>query len=746
MASTPSDARSPSSTPPGRGFHAAVLLIVLAWTLLNLPFLIGHSAIPWDSLDEFFPQVRFIVDAVWHGEAPWWNPYLHGGQPVLGDPQGMIFTPQTLIGIVCGRHFNRMVFDLTTLSCELAGGIALARYARSYADSRTLPILGAVVFMAGGVATSRLQHVPQIVSYSLLPLQLLALRAGCRRPTALRTALLALVLASVIMNPNQVVFLSGFALLPFALWHLHQSQFPRRAILGIAIAALIALLADAPMLSAMLEFMRLSNREQFDLAASASSSFPWFNAASIMLPGLYGVLSPRHGFWAPTDLSQDVLYIGVIPLAAALSSLTSPRRMPAVTALSWGSAVVWFVFAVGTHSPFYPALFRILPGLAAFRRPADGAYLLNFSLALLVGTARLPNWRSRAASAATLVTAVALVGMFGGACVSLLLYAQRVGHAPDLLPVAWAWALRIAVGGGAALLLRNLPRSTAHAVAAPLLAALTVTDLAAAGRWSAVFAPPVHTSDVAQIFSDTLAWDTPRTPLEQSVTFLRNNATGEARPPYRMEALGGSLAGSMPIAFGIATTQGYDPLWLRSYGDVVGVENLAAEAKRFTPAAPDYNSPVYRRLGLRYVLLHRFIIDHPWDFGETGVVTAQIRAEFVASDWAELVNAPGTYEIWRLRNAMPKAMLRTDDGTQHACDILAYQTVTVSVRCRSADPGLLVLGDPVAPGWRACVNGAPVPVEPYQGLFRAVSLPAGDNRVTFRYQAVPFLRSHRCGK
>ncbi len=74
----------------------------------------------------------------------------------------MIFTPQVLVGILAGAHFNLYIFDIVSLTTELCGGVALARYARTYSDTRRCQYSGALVFVAGGVATSRLEHVTQI--------------------------------------------------------------------------------------------------------------------------------------------------------------------------------------------------------------------------------------------------------------------------------------------------------------------------------------------------------------------------------------------------------------------------------------------------------------------------------------------------------------------------------------------------------------------------------------------------------
>ena len=46
---------------------------------------------------------------------------------------------------------------------------------------------------------------------------------------------------------------------------------------------------------------------------------------------------------------------------------------------------------------------------------------------------------------------------------------------------------------------------------------------------------------------------------------------------------------------------------------------------------------------------------------------------------------------------------------------------------------MLVLSELQYPGWRASVDGLEVPIEAYHGLLRAVSLPAGEHTVRFRF-------------
>ncbi len=722
-------------------FTFEALLIVLAWAVVSERFLRGQLVIPWDSTDAFFPQARFVVDAIRGGQAPWWNPFLYGGQPVLGDPQGMIFTPQVLVGLFAGAHFNQYVFDVTSLATVLCGGIGLAWYARAYSDSRTLPILGALVFIAGGVATSRLQHVPQIASYGLLPLQLLALRAVCLRPTVLRTVLLVLVLVAGVLNPNQVTFLSAFALLPFVGLHLIESRGRIVALLALAVAAVVVVLAALPMLSAILEFVAISNRPATDITESYGTSFPLFNIASVFLPGLYGVINPLNGTWTPTDLTQDYLYVGIIPAVVLLASLFFPRQASAVTALCWVGLIAAFVFAMGMNTPVYPFLFHHVPGFSAFRRPADGGYFINLFIALLVGSARVPERARLAPWPMPVIVATVLAIGAGGLLVLVALYAEHRGHGADLLILLRAFAWRLAILVAVVLVLSRMDRRAVWWLVAPLMIGLTVLDLADAGRARSVFGAEARGSEIAQTYSGSLSWSTPHNSLEASITFLQQSGAAGDNPAWRIEAIGGGLSTNMPMAFRILTTQGYDPLQLRAYDQAVGAQDLLNEAKQFTTESPSYDSPDYRRLGLRYVLIHRYIAENTVNFGAFGAAVAKIRAGFMAGDWARLLPAPGLYEIWQLRNAMARANVVAADGTEQPCDVVSYGTVSVSVRCHAAAPGRLVLGDSYAPGWRACIDGSPVPVEPFQGIFRSVTVPQGDSRTDFHYQAVPFLRT-----
>ena len=102
---------------------AALLLI---WIAGCWPVLSGARLTPGDSLGAFFSQTSFVVNVIRHAEALWWNPYEYGGIPVLADSQSLLFTPQTLVGLIAGPAFNMHVFRPDYPGLSTARGLGSA--------------------------------------------------------------------------------------------------------------------------------------------------------------------------------------------------------------------------------------------------------------------------------------------------------------------------------------------------------------------------------------------------------------------------------------------------------------------------------------------------------------------------------------------------------------------------------------------------------------------------------------------
>lgn len=62
----------------------------------------------------------------------------------------------------------------------------------------------------------------------------------------------------------------------------------------------------------------------------------------------------------------------------------------------------------------------------------------------------------------------------------------------------------------------------------------------------------------------------------------------------------------------------------------------------------------------------------------------------------------------------------------------------VEIAVEAACPGFLVLRDPQYPGWRATVDGDPVPILLADGVFRAVRVGPGAHQVSFVLASTTF--------
>jgi hypothetical protein len=221
--------------------------------------------------------------------------------------------------------------------------------------------------------------------------------------------------------------------------------------------------------------------------------------------------------------------------------------------------------------------------------------------------------------------------------------------------------------------------------------------------------------------------------------------------PWRMEAIGGPMGSSLPLLLGFANAQGYNPVKLQTYATVFGARQLQQEPKEFTPAAPGYDSAPYRWIGLRYVLLHHYIVEHPNQFGALGRATTRARDALIAMS-ARRADDLSDYEVWELADPWPKASLievtekdwpaRPFAGG--SCGVTSFRNNYVSVECDAPRAARLVLSEAQAPGWRACVDGASAEIVAFGGVLRSVSVPRGISTVQFHYEPVPFLRGTGC--
>jgi len=722
-----------------------VVLIVACWALLNLPLLLGIRVIPGDTLNEFYPMVHFNVHSIREGLAPWWNPYIYAGYPQVADPQAMLFSPAFMAWMLLNPDPGTTWFVWGLLLNVCLGGWAFAVFAQKQGASKAGAVVGALVFMAGGVAASRMQHAPIVPAYSFIVVALLMARHFVERPGWRRGLMLGAAGAAILVQPVQLTYLAG-ALLAVYLLALVLRRFSGwsrkerwRAARGLCAAAATCLLLALPQLAFTYAFVLVSNRPELALKDALDHSMDLRTLLTFVLPNaLQGLRGTYDG---PVEAIEAFFYIGALPSLLLVAGLPSSWRHAASRRhlLFWAAvAVASIVYMLGGNTPVYAWLYAHVPGISLFRRPADSAYLLNLALAVMTSVAisRLDLSDTRLQRR-----------LFGGAFVWLLLASlQMQGDGAD-----WQAASIIAAFLSLAVfLLAERRRSPSWVLAC--LCLVTVADYRC-----------------FNLNGEFNQWrDTARRlradPAALTLARLTQGASGADLSP-RIEATGqGGAWKNMVGLLGLSSTQGYSPLrwelyerWYRPHPE------LGNGARPGTAFNRDPTSVLNALLGVTFIVQPSDAApmqgaDVIYDDGRNAIsVFPQALPRWLTPREARVIASPGALSPDAFAsNDFRSTVLLTprDAGDRRGALVDASRCVSgttvgaatatnvqVDVRTDGAADGWLVLGDLDFPGWVASIDGVEVPFHRANGMFRALCVPAGAHAVRFRFSPVRMLAS-----
>jgi len=716
-------------------FRRLFAVLCVVWLVLNFNVLFGGRVLPWDALDQFYPTVYFNAQSLRAGLAPWWNPYIYSGYPQIGDPQGMMFSPLLMAWMLLPANPGAVWFAWGVLLHVLMGGAAMLGILRRYGGNSLGPLLGATVFMAGGVAASRLEHVPDVIAYAYVPVVILALRHLLASPGWRRGLPLGLAAGAMVTQLVQITYLFVLVIVAHAAiatgrcWQAYSPVQRRHWFVGILVAVVVASILGFPQLVFSWAAMSVSNRMDLPLSAAAAGSLDFRAFLFLLDPNAFDGL--RNPSKAPLDVVSAFLYIGALPLLALWGlprAWAAPALRPAL-ASSGVLAVLAIVYMLGTHTPIYGWLYSWLPGLVHFRRPADAAYLFNFAMAVISGIAasriRLESWQEP-------------VVLLAGATLWLVVVclSMQDRHVAIFLAVGTA---------GAALWQVGRPG----------------TSWRTALWFMAVLVADYRSFNLNGTFNET-ANGAGRFVKSPAVGYLVENLGHEDDAlPYRISTADTRTtwdnSGSL---LGISSTRGYNPLRYALYETWY----QPRESSNGPQGPAPYNEPPGNRLddllSVRYLVVGHHA-DRPSFHAPAGYSIAQSTKDVdiwrnedayprllypasatllgvdVAPDVDEFTRTDFSRMLWLTPRddedfAVASAVRDSCKGTATATVVTATPTRT-DLRVTAASDAWLAMGDLDYPGWKAELDGETVPIHRANGMFRAVCVPAGEHRLALRF-------------
>ena len=732
---------------------AAGALLPLAWVALS-----GHRIAWGDTTFMFAPLRPLVVEALRAGHLPLWNPYEGGGIPLFAQMVHGVLHPLSVIGALVAPGASMDVFVAAWVALAAAGAAVLAC---ELGASPAASAVSGLAFGLSGYVLGMSVNILYLAGAASAPWVVAALRfAGRDGRLGTAAAAAAFACAAFAGDPQWAIVaaLLGAALAADT----GGLRGLARAGAGLALGVAIAAVQLVPSWQFRLETDR-SGSPGIEGASTWALS-PW-RLLELVAPGFSAgppgshLLDPvyvRMGSTDPATLRAFVpsVFVGAIVLAVAAAGAWGSRRGRILAA----SAAVFLWMALGRLAGA-EQVFRSVPVWGAFRYPEKlvgpftlcAATLAAFGIDALA--TRLPPRLAKG-------TAI-LAGVAGSAALSF----ATSSSAADLLRSAGA-------GDAAGLAAARLASGLTHAAVA--LASLALL-IAAARRWAAVrerFAPcaaglvllaslaatpfALHagdrnardeapllglsrTDEVTRVATPLLAnwlqsiperWG-PAGLDEADRALAIDSRMGAA--PYcagsrmdNVEPYAGLVPQRLALLFsGLSDrVQGGAYRAMRRFGvthvvlrDPVNPDELTHGSRAIEGGNRIRSEPAW---GLSvWEVPHR-----PWARFATSVVRA-VSADDAASrviDAAVSDRDEVTVEDFVPRSTSPGRVLRVVRGTER-----------VVVEAEADGEGLLVVNDTWWPGWRATLDGRPVPIVRADFLVRAVPWPRGRHVLEMSY-------------
>lgn len=725
-------------------------LLALALLFLAIAFfgreiwLENRSPHRGDIAVQFHPWKSYVKDSLAAGELPYWNPYTHGGAPLLANMQSGVFYPLDLIlfAFPIERFYGLSL--LLHLALGGAGAYVLAR------KCGATPFPSLLAGLAYGLNGFTMIHLPAgnhltYAGAAWAPWMLWAAAGFVQTHTRkLQWGLTgsAVALLHFLCGHPQMAFYSLFFAVLFAffysLWlrtRIERAHWLRPLaktaawglflLLGIGMAGM--------QLIPTLEYAGEANRlAKLDADAATEFSFAPHRLPALLFPEFFGTkLGANHNHYDPFYYWSNAYAGFIVPLLALYAFLRRPRANVCVPLCA--IALAGLFLAWGRGNPFYTQIWMQLPGFGHFRAPAKYLpyYLTAVCALAALGLERLcadAYARTKDAAAPRTLAALALwiaalLVVFGvgwgviGQAIEAARRLDGLNQAGTIRLFAIAAGLGLGLCGLALwLTARNVPKFPRLAISLSLCALLGM-DLYLFGRGYLLDANLLRPGDIQRISAP---------PAE--IGYLRSQEPNE---PFRVMTLRDVDIANLFILWDTPNIAGYDPMSLRSYNA------LLARSEGWEPGAYFDNillnnpgHPALDALNVRYVFTQQTLGGPALKLLFNGPEFNLYQRTGGGADWAFLADRDETAayaepEEWRPAGG--------------AAAVSEYAPHRIAFTVETDAPAWLRVSEWNYPGWRAeLINpaGARRPGEMTGSAdgFRVVPLPAGEWTVEMAYR------------
>ena len=480
----------------------------------------------------------------------------------------------------------------------------------------------------------------------------------------------------------------------------------------------------------------LSSARNFDLPDWHRPDWflPWQHLVQFVAPDFFG--NPTTGnYWGVWNYGEFVGYIALFPLLMAFFAVTARRDRK--TLFFTVMLVISTLLALPTAFAKLPYELRI-PFLSTLQ-PSRIIFLIDFCLSVLAAfgldyVVRPEEKRNRRVLRVIMFISISIVGLwlvvlFGSQLGLSYIFIDTIVARRNLaFPTAFFVISSIGLLGFSRFAFKKIILTRISII---ILLVITVFDFY---RFFSKFTP---FTDVELLYPET-----------KTTEFLRQNS-GNFRVMTTDRRI---LAPNTALMYQIQSVDGYDPLYLQNYGELVA--SWTRNRPDIAPAAfnriltPENSQSLFTNLlGVKYILSLKPLelpeLTLVFQEGETRVYeNKKVLPRVYLAEAVSVQNSPTEVvkQLFANENLLDRFVFShvplsvepfALEPEEHA-EITYYASNEITIKVEAKRPRLLVLTDLYYPTWRAFVDETVVEIIPANYFFRGIKVPAGSHTVTFR--------------
>jgi hypothetical protein len=675
-----------------------------------------------DPVRQQFPWRRFAVEELKQGRIPWWNPYNFSGTPLIANFQSAVFYPLNIIFWLLNFV---SAWNLLIILQSVLGGIFLYYYLKHLKLDNFSALFGAFTWIFSGFFIAWLEwntaaHVALWTPLILLSIDKLATKKIWA--IVLVFSLLAQFLAGY---PQPWIYLILLELAYAAKTLIGHTKLRLNFSLKFGLVLLAFILIASVQLLPTIKFSNLSNR-QFDQGAWSTKP-DWFlplpNLVQIIVPDFFGNPATLN-YWGVFNYTEFVSYIGIVSAAFVLLNIFSLSKKDA-SKFFVAFAVIGLLLATKNFISVWQ--FKLPIPFLSSSQPSRWIVVVDFCLSILAAFGFNQFQKNKKLIIKPLIVLSLIMGglwlivlkptLFGLNSLSNdLMVSKRNLYLPSLELIG---IIILAIVGFifSKITTLSFPRrresmmwkflrvmdSRLRGNDKTIIVLIIILSLFSNLRFAQKFTP----------FSDPQFLYPPTSIL----TYLQQHAG-----LYRyMTTDRRIMAPNFNLAYHLYTIEGYDPLYLKDYGQLV----YASEQKTFPNSSKPFNrivatdnyvSTIVDLLGVKYIL----------------------SIDSLTNVKLKLLMEEGQTKLYENLAVLPRAFFTDSEDPYHQskvipAKIILYTPSQVVVETDQQQDGKLILSDAWYPNWQVTIDGTRSNLLNWYGL-RATIVPKGHHEVRFNYR------------